>query len=125
MRTHVTVRVAPAILALIATLSAAMAGATPVTASTSDQGEVFTATGQVTTIGLAESVQPEIVFKGSGGSVLDTVKGQSKKATPGTWTPIIPVVGLAPTGTTGASLQLSASTLKPWRRRTSRSSGRR
>jgi hypothetical protein len=69
---------------------------------------VYTGTGQVTAL-LPTTVTPAISFYDSTGSVITTVRGQSLQATAGTWTPIAPVVAVAPPGTASAALGLAGS----------------
>lgn len=85
------------------------ATSSPASAPPSAAGPLlYTANAEVSTLGLPQTVTPQIEFLGPDGSVLDVVSGQPLAAT-STFAAIHPVVALSPAGTSVAKLLLACS----------------
>jgi aryl-phospho-beta-D-glucosidase BglC (GH1 family) len=71
--------------------SAQNGGLTPAT-----PGELYSGTGDAQTSGSAQYVQAVVAFLDSSGKQITSVVGEASYIQPGTWTPLVPAIGIAP-----------------------------
>jgi aryl-phospho-beta-D-glucosidase BglC (GH1 family) len=64
-------------------------------------GALYKGTATLQSAGPTLAVEPAVVFYGSGGQILTAVFGQFTQVAAGSWTTLVPVLGIAPTATTG------------------------
>jgi hypothetical protein len=76
-------------------------------------GALYKGTATLQSAGTRLAVEPVVVFYGSGGQILTAVFGQQTQVAAGTWTTLVPVLGIAPATTAGVTFGVIVASSSP------------